>query len=308
MAGITFTSDHLRKLLRVNSYPYSETKLMVFGIRGAKAISNKHDSFGFSHTIELSNVNYLNPNCIIGIWNPVENKIALFAGSTVPNLKFIKKQKEGTGRANAMQSGFYSYFEKGYHNPGPNSAHQALRLATNIMLRRSNDDLVFTNEDPVEVGNPNDNIHAAYCDDTSGNYSSAGCQVIVGQPKNKARNFQENTGYWKTFFNIIYKDTPSQSHFDYCLFRFTDIEAVAINTNGLMEARLRFGSKGNSVLELQQKLKDKGYYNTSLDGEFGRNTLFAVLAFQKATFGADEADGVVGKNTAAHLGFTLPLI
>ena len=308
MAGINFTSDHLRKLLRVNSYPYSETKLMVFGIRGAKAISTKHDTFAFSHTIQMSELNYLNPNCIIGIWNPVENKIALFSGSTVPNIKFIKKHKDGTAKANAMQSGFYSFYEKGYHNPSPNSAHQALRLATNIMLRRSNNDLVYTNEDPVEVGNPNDNIHAAYCDDLTGNYSSAGCQVIVGQPKNKARNFQENTGNWKTFFNIIYKDTPSQLHFDYCLFRYADIDAVSTNTSGLMEARLRFGSKGNSVLELQKKLKEKGYFNTSLDGEFGRNTLFAVLAFQKDKFGVNEADGVVGKNTATHLGFTLPVI
>lgn len=308
MATISFTSDHLRKLLRVNSYPYSETQFMVFGIRGAKPNSADFDTFKSSHTIEMSDINYLNPNCIIGIWNPVQNKIALFIGSTVPHLKYIKKHKEGTGKANAMQSGFYSFYEKGYHNPNPNNAHQALRLATNIVLRRSNNDLVYTNDDPIEVGNPNDNIHAAYCDDATGNYSSAGCQVIVGQPKCAGRGNLGNTGYWKKFHNIIYNDAPSQLHFNYSLLRFVDAEAVATMGDGLMEARLRFGSKGNTVLELQKKLKSKGYYNTDLDGEFGRNTLLAVITFQKATFGLKEADGVVGSNTASKLGLTLPLI
>jgi len=306
MATIKFTSDNLRKLLRVNAYPYSETQYMVFGIRGAKPINADFDTFKTSHTIEMSDVNYLNPNCIIGVWNPTQNKLALFPGSTVPHLKYIKRQKEGTGKANAMQSGFYNFYEKGFHNPSANHAHKALRLATNIVLRRSNNDLVYSNDDPIEVGNPHDNIHAAYCDDSSGNYSSAGCQVIVGQPKCKGRGNLDNTGYWKKFYAIIYNEAVSQTHFNYSLFRYVDAEAAATMGEGLMDARLRFGSKGNIVLELQNKLKAKGYFHTTVDGEYGRNTLIAVMAFQKDTFGVNEADGVVGTKTASKLGLTLP--
>ena len=192
------------------------------------------------------------------------------------------------------------------HNPSPAHAHKALRLATNIVLRRSNNDLVYAADDPIEVGNPHDNIHAAYCDDTNGNYSSAGCQVIVGQPKCQQRGSLGNTGYWKKFYTVIYDEAISQTHLNYSLFRYADADAVASLGNGLMDARLRFGSKGNIVLQLQEKLKDKGYFHTNIDGDFGRNTLMAVLAFQKDTFGVNEADGVVGNKTAGKLGFTLP--
>ncbi len=290
MASINFTSDHLRKLLRVNFYPYSETQYMVFGIRGAKPVSVNFDTFKTSHAIEMSDV----------------NKLALFIGSTVPHLKYIKRHKEGTGKANAMQSGFYVFYEKGFHNPSPNHAHKALRLATNVVMRRSNNDLVYTNDDPIEVGNPHDNIHAAYCDDANGNYSSAGCQVIIGQPKCKQRGNLDNTGHWKKFNTIIYNEAISQTNFNYSLYRYVDAEAAASMGDELMDARLRFGSKGNIVLALQNKLKSKGYFYTTLDGEFGRNTLEAVLAFQKDTFGLKDADGVVGTKTAAKLGLILP--
>jgi hypothetical protein len=306
MAAISFTSDNLRKLLRVNSYPFNESKMMVFGIRGARPVGTGFDSFKQSQQIEKTDLNYVNPRCTIGIWNPVENKIALFPASTVPNISYIKKHVQKIARANCIMTGFYSFYEKGFHNPSPRSAHQALRLATNIMMRRSNNDFVFTNDDPVEVGNPHDNIHAAYCSDVSGNYNSAGCQVIVGQPKCKARPGKDNTAFWKTFHDIIY--SVPQTNFDYALFRYIDAEAVNLNGDTLMNARLRFGSKGNLVLMLQEKLAARGLFNTNKDGDFGKNTLMAVLEFQKKEFGINEADGVVGNTTAGKLGFSLPQI
>ena len=43
---------------------------------------------------------------------------------------------------------------------------------------------------------------------------------------------------------------------------------------------LESGSKGDQVKELQQRLKDLGYYNASVDGSFGESTKAAVMAFQ----------------------------
>jgi hypothetical protein len=306
MNTIKITSDHLRKLLRVNSYPYSEINMMVFAIRGAMIAGNDANDFKFMHHIKEATLNYKNPRCIIGIWKPVENKIALFSASTVPNINFIKKQVIKKAKSNCMMSGYYSFYEKGFHNPSEMGRHQALRLATNIFLRRSFDDFDFDNKDTVEVGNPNDNIHAAYCDTVNGTYSSAGCQVIIGQPKCKRRNDKPNTGHWKSFHDYIYNSTQTQ--FDYALFRFIDFEAAVNAGETPIQARLRFGSKGNLVKNLQDKLKAKGYFGTNADASFGRNTLMAVLEFQKDTFGIDDADGVVGSVTANKLGLDLVTI
>ena len=43
---------------------------------------------------------------------------------------------------------------------------------------------------------------------------------------------------------------------------------------------LESGSKGDQVRKLQQRLKDLGYYNGSVDGSFGEGTTAAVMAFQ----------------------------
>ncbi len=306
MATTTFSSDNLRKLLRLNFFNYSETNYMVFGIRGGIPISDKFETFKFSHEIEKREIDFTKAACTIGIWKPSQNQIALFPGSTVPNLKYMKAHIAGLEKANSMMSGYYSFYEKGFHNPSPKNAHQALRLATNIALRRSTDNLVFDNNDPIEVGNPNDNIHAAYCSTVDGAYSSAGCQVIIGQPKTIGRGQNsQNTGYWKTFFDIIYKET-SQTKFDYSIFRYVDAEILATEGNNLMQSRLRFGSQGNIVLQLQEILESKNFFFTEKDARFGRNTLMAVINYQIATFGKDSADGVVGNNTANSLGLVLP--
>ena len=62
---------------------------------------------------------------------------------------------------------------------------------------------------------------------------------------------------------------------------------------------LKNGSTGAAVRELQQRLKDLGYYTGTVDGDFGTGTENAVRAFQKAN-GLTQ-DGKAGKNTLAKL-------
>lgn len=52
--------------------------------------------------------------------------------------------------------------------------------------------------------------------------------------------------------------------------------------------------------QIQQKLKDLGYYFGSVDGIYGNATINAVVAFQKAN--GLTADGVAGPKTIAALG------
>lgn len=62
---------------------------------------------------------------------------------------------------------------------------------------------------------------------------------------------------------------------------------------------LQRGFTGSEVRALQQRLKDLGYYNGSVDGSFGPGTENAVKAFQQAN--GLTVDGKAGKNTLNRL-------
>ncbi|MEA5479392.1 peptidoglycan-binding protein [Pseudanabaena galeata UHCC 0370] len=55
------------------------------------------------------------------------------------------------------------------------------------------------------------------------------------------------------------------------------------------------GSKGSAVAQAQQLLKDKGYYQGRIDGDFGMGTRDAIAAFQRAN--GLTVDGKVGEQT-----------
>lgn len=63
---------------------------------------------------------------------------------------------------------------------------------------------------------------------------------------------------------------------------------------------LKQGSQGQEVREVQQKLKNWGYYTGSVDGIYGSKTKEAVIYFQKSN--GLTADGIVGKSTFEALG------
>lgn len=64
----------------------------------------------------------------------------------------------------------------------------------------------------------------------------------------------------------------------------------------------KYGSSGNEVKTIQQKLKDWGYYKGNVDGIFGSKTLEAVKQFQKKN--GLTVDGIVGSKTLSALGIS----
>lgn len=68
-------------------------------------------------------------------------------------------------------------------------------------------------------------------------------------------------------------------------------------------ATLAWGSRGEQVRQVQQKLIQYGYLSGSADGIFGQRTYDAVVLFQRRN--GLTVDGRVGAATAAALGITL---
>ncbi|SFG87820.1 N-acetylmuramoyl-L-alanine amidase [Desulfotomaculum arcticum] len=65
---------------------------------------------------------------------------------------------------------------------------------------------------------------------------------------------------------------------------------------------LFWGSSGNDVYALQQKLRQWGYYKGLADGTYGSSTYKAVTDFQRKN--GLRADGVVGPSTWSALGYS----
>ena len=71
--------------------------------------------------------------------------------------------------------------------------------------------------------------------------------------------------------------------------------AVFMSVSGFAMENVKRGQRGSAVKELQEILTSQGYYNGPVDGQFGRQTQEAVMAFQKAK-GLD-VTGIVGEAT-----------
>lgn len=64
----------------------------------------------------------------------------------------------------------------------------------------------------------------------------------------------------------------------------------------------KYGSSGDEVRRIQQKLSDLGYYKGKVDGIYGTNTQSAVKSFQRNV--GLTADGIVGSATLLYLGLS----
>ena len=73
-----------------------------------------------------------------------------------------------------------------------------------------------------------------------------------------------------------------------------------LKNNQAIEVLSKYGSRGSEVTQIQTKLKRWGYYNGSIDGIYGSQTLVAVKYFQRKN-GLTQ-DGIAGPKTLAAMG------
>lgn len=290
----------LTSLCHLNYFPIPDDDMIFFGLRGCLPVNDFDSEFRKQHDIEVVNVDHIHPRCTLGQWTP-DKGIALFPGSTVPHQKNVKKAlaKGGAG-ANQLMTGLYKDYRKGIHKAGIPTGHEAFRQSHKLPIRRTGDDLDYDMDDRVEYMHPFDNLHAGWSmgvDHES--FASAGCQVVVGYPKCERRNNKPNTGAWKFFQENAYK--IPQNSFSYILLPGRYAQTVANTESIKLMYRLRYGSQDKIVAVLQEKLKDKGFYEGNIDEDFGSRTLFALLEYQTTEFGSDADDGIVGPSTAFAL-------
>lgn len=306
MATFTLNLQVLEKLLIINQFEVPDVPLVFIGLRGAILTNVNDHSFQSEQTLTIMDVNYLNPRCTVLQWRMSDNKFSAFPASTVPHQKVVRSALRRNGQgANAMMTGFYKDYRKGFHKSGSPTGHEGFRQNAPHPIRRTADDLDFDNDDRIEFDNPYDNIHCGWFDGINAdNYASAGCQVIMGFPKCSRPGREKNIGPWKVFHNNAY--ALPQNVFPYLLFNGLDVFKVASGAT-ITKAKLSYGSSGPMVEKLQIKLKAKNFYEGRTDGDFGPRTIKSVVAFQKQVFGKDSADGVVGPVTAEQLGLALSL-
>ncbi len=70
-------------------------------------------------------------------------------------------------------------------------------------------------------------------------------------------------------------------------------------SNDSMEVLSKYGSSGDEVRQIQQKLKNWGYYTGNVDGVYGSKTQAAVRKFQK-TNGLSVDRNCRGKDTCCY--------
>jgi hypothetical protein len=307
MPQFTLSNTLLERIAVINQFNLPAAELSFAGLRGCIPVNYQDQSFKNTLVLNTIDINYRNPRCTLMQWTD-DGKISAFPGSTVPHINNIitARNKNGLG-ANCLMTGFYTDYRKGWHKAGAPSGHEAFRQNAPRPVRRSTDDLDYENDDRVEYDNPQDNFHCGWFGSISAElFASAGCQVVMGYPKCKKPNRTENTGPWKIFHDNAY--SISQDSFPYMLLNGLEVLNIANHVNKKMVARLRYGSSGQLVKDLQVALKNKNFYEGILDGNFQERTFKAVLAFQKSVFGIDDADGIVGPMTAQTLNITLPAI
>ena len=90
------------------------------------------------------------------------------------------------------------------------------------------------------------------------------------------------------------------SVFLFVLFLVIVLVVLGLSKYNEVEALSKYGSRGNEVSQIQEKLKRWGYYNGSIDGIYGSKTLSAVKAFQRKN--GLTVDGIAGQKTLSAMG------
>jgi hypothetical protein len=298
--AFSFTAQHLQHLCRLNRFNITSGQDQVlFGLRGCKIVSGASEG-AFVNSVQLSEdlPDHFRYHCVLGVWKKSTGQIAVFTGSTVPNWGYMCLQvQRGGSTANMLPTGRYRY-NVGRHR----AVDGAFVLRTEVVVLRSNNNLIYETTDLWDRCRPADNIHPGF-NPSFAEFSSAGCQTVSGNFTNG-----RHRGSWATFRQRAGLDPNNNNDrfgdpFVYVL--LTGREARLISTGHRAPLhRLRFGSQGPAVRALQMDLSRRGRYTGTVDGDMGPGTAMAYIQWQQAQDNG-AADGIVTPSVGRSFGFDM---
>lgn len=275
------TPTSLATLARWNRFELQTPKVLV-GIRGAALLDGPVDPA--ASLLSERRVDHRRFFCVIGLWDRVTDRLALFTGSTVPNFLFVREQfiwGAGDGIANQLPTGLYRH-EVGTHGID-SSAPQfgAFRMESRVAVRRALGALAYETASPIALTRPYDNIHASGRSTDLTDFCSAGCQTVrgwydatTGEPLHDYARLREAAG-------LSWPHDPAQdgTGFDYMLVTARELR-LASQQGWLGDTlRLRAGSSGIDAASLQQALAQRGFAG-EFDGRIGPATVAALAQYQ----------------------------
>jgi hypothetical protein len=259
-----FTSADLDLLIQANEFSVRPGKV-VFALRGAALQGGKARENVTSIIMTDQRPDHQSYRCIIGACDRATGRLWAYPASTVPNAFYVHKcfamAKAGTPisglTGNILPTGCYTY-AIGTHKRGKRGEIPGvLRLSTTatgasqVVVLRSVNDVVYDRFDRFPIATPADNIHPGIL---GSSFSSAGCLTIPGR---FAAGRHE--GFWSDFRKALRMDTAGDGT-QFSMVLVTGLDA-AIAADVRMRpgeagrlARLRHGSKGPRVAALQAAL------------------------------------------------------
>jgi hypothetical protein len=312
LCGVAFSlvPEDLALLAELNDFPVTEAgdTPILFGLRGCGIIKD-HAGSSREVTLKDDRPDHLRPRCVLGVWDRLQGRILVYPGSTVPDARAVASFF-GSGRAgNLLPTGLYRYIV-GPHvtsksRPGCFLLRKTLTEKRVVVVRRSRDDLSYTDRDLVDPCMPGDNIHPTFFSQPIG-FSSFGCQTVVGT----ADEGGNHKGPWSEFRKAAgLVDADGEPGKPYLYMLLTGAEArlasemrragLACDPISRMKLRrLRFGSKSEAVRALQARL---GFGNP--DGDFGRATSERLYARQRIIPPQGRSDGILTPELDEALGW-----
>ena len=132
-------------------------------------------------------------------------------------------------------------------------------------------------------------------------YYSSSCDGNFGNVTvNAVKAFQKKNGLTQT--GIVDAATQKKLDSTSAVKANGSTATTTTTTTTTTDGTLKKGDSGTAVKELQKRLKELGYYTSSIDGSYGAQTVAAVKAFQKKN--GLTADGVAGSTTLKKLNST----
>ncbi|GAA5093285.1 peptidoglycan-binding domain-containing protein [Wohlfahrtiimonas larvae] len=274
----TISSAHFARLAEQCHYRLMGD-IVLFGIRAAQSLSQK-GKWLTEIKITENRLDYLYLNCLLGLWDRKNHKIAIFQGSTVPFKANVIKQRENPNQriSNQLAQGLYQYYVGAHepdHRPKEEGAFRLTRhVSTPVWRDYGKGQLI------LDACAPNDHIHAAGSIDTD--YKSAGCQVISGfhnsaMPEGEYQQFRILAGQ-----SALPSELELHLPYQYLLTHTRHLHAIQ---QGCLNEYLMQGSEGYLVRELQEQLIAENYlFEQKIDkGLMDGKTVKAVYEWQKAS-------------------------